>query len=181
MPPYSASPHFYPRSFYLPLSALFFLLFFISVIWTTFPFSLYCWCTHRVRTTCPSPRHTMHPSCTTTTPHCCPHHRTTAVCIPPPWRPPLGSPVETPGEVWLCMGMTWHLPCDCSRMYIIAPGVGTKEAAFFSSSHFRLSGQGCSPCNRAATMHSCSLPHQVPSTGRYTGTLLLSELSLTHT
>ena len=137
----------------------------------TFPFSMYYW-------------RTVHPSCTTMPPHHCLHHCTAAICIaaictlPPQW-PPLGSPTETPREVRLCMEMTWHLPHDYSCMYIIAPGVGTEEAAFFSSSHFSLSGQGRSPCDGAAAMHSCFLPHQVPSARCYTGTLPLLEPSLT--
>ena len=49
-----------------------------------------------------------------------------------PQRPPSGSPAETPGEVRLCAEMTWLFPRDRARMYIIAPGVGTEEAAFFS-------------------------------------------------
>ena len=46
-------------------------------------------------------------------------------------------------------------------------------------SHFRLSGQGRSPCNGLAATCSRFPPHQVPSAGRYAGTSLLSEPSLT--
>jgi hypothetical protein len=67
---------------------------------------------------------------------------TAALTLRPQWTPP-GSPMETPREARLCAGVMWHLPHDQSHMYIITAGVGTEEAAFFSHSHFSLSGQGC--------------------------------------